>query len=228
MPLQHGSSEAVFKSNVRNLMHEVGQSPHVQSPKQALAIAYSIKRRGRDLGGGLTRAPNPSWTVRSEARQMLHSGPISSVVPGRTDRHNVSVGSGSYVLPADHVSALGQGNTKAGHAILGAMFGAGGPYGTPAMGLKHGAGAPKAPGLPKIGAAPSLPKVSTGGGKGDHVGHPVPVVVAGGEYTIPPHVVEAIGGGDIKRGHKILDDWVLSTRKKHIKTLQKLPGPAKA
>lgn len=205
------------------------EGPVVHNAKQAIAIALSEARRSkRDLGGGLTKPPQPNWTVRNEARSMLHSGPISSVVPGRTDRHNVSVGSGAYVLPADHVSALGQNNTKAGHAILNAMFGSGGPYGVKAMGLKHGPGAPKPPALQRPGGIPKLPKVSSGGGKGDATGHPVPIVVAGGEYTIPPHIVEAIGDGDIKRGHQILDDWVLSLRKKHIKTLQKLPGPAKA
>jgi Family of unknown function (DUF6496) len=208
------------------------EGPKVTSRDQAIAIALSEARRARRAFGGPSIQPpklgSNGWMVRNEARSMLHSGPIGSAVPGRTDRHNVKVGSGSYVLPADHVSALGQNNTKAGHAILNAMFGQGGPYGTKGMAVKHGAGAPKPPGLGHIGA-PKAPKlVSAGGGKGDHVGHPVDVVVAGGEYTIPAEVVQEIGGGDIKRGHKILDDWVLSTRKKHIKTLQKLPGPAKA
>jgi len=128
------------------------------------------------------------------------------------------------------VSALGQGNTKAGHAILGAMFGGSGPYGGGKdMALKHGPGAPKPPAMQRPGGVPKLPKfTSAGGGKGDDIGHPVPIVVAGGEYTIPAEIVRAIGDGDVKRGHKILDDWILSTRKNHIKTLKKLPGPAKA
>lgn len=46
MPLKKGKSKAAFKSNVKTLMHEVGKSPHVQSKKQALAIAYSKKRSG--------------------------------------------------------------------------------------------------------------------------------------------------------------------------------------
>ena len=131
-------------------------------------------------------------------------------------------------MPADSVSHLGQNNTKAGHAILSAMFGQGGPYGTKGMAVKHGAGAPKPPGLGHIGAPKASKLVSAGGGKGDDIGHPVPVVVAGGEFTIPPEAVAAVGGGDIKHGHKILDDWVLSIRKKHIKTLRGLPPPAKA
>src|SRR5260370_34561552 len=105
MPLIKSGSEPAFKTNVRNLMHEVGSSPHVQSRAQALAIAYDVKRRSRALGG-----PAP-WYVRSEARGMLHSGPVMSAVPGRMDKHNINVTAGSYVLPADHVSSLGQNNT---------------------------------------------------------------------------------------------------------------------
>lgn len=206
------------------------EGPKVTSRDQAIAIALSEARRAkREFGGGMTRPPPASLMVRNEARSMLHSGPISSIVPGRTDRHNVSVGSGSYVMPADAVSHLGQSNTKAGQAILSHMFGSSGPYGIGKdMGLKHGPGAPKAPGLPRQPAAPHIPKFqSSGGGKGDHAGSPVPIVVAGGEFTIPPEAVAAVGGGDIKRGHKILDAWVLSIRKKHIKTLRGLPPPAK-
>jgi hypothetical protein len=294
MPLQHSSSAAAFKTNVKTLMGEVGKSPHVQSPKQALKIAYRLKGEGRATGGsadtadasqtgnswrrqversrdrndayaplpkkqfqdrapqidrastfderfnavsdvkgralgGLTKPPQPSWIVKNEARSMLHSGPISSAVPGRTDRHNVSVGSGSYVMPADAVSHLGQNNTKAGHAILNSMFGGGGPYGTKGIAPKHGAGAPKAPAMKQI-AGFKIPKFSDkGGGRGEgHIGRPVPIVVAGGEYTIPPEVVAAIGGGDVKKGHALLDKWVLKLRQDHIKTLKRLPGPAKA
>src|SRR5438445_2709065 len=117
MPLQRGSSDSVFKSNVSEMI----RAGHPRD--QSLAAAYRVKRQGRDMGGGMIKPPNPSWQVKNEARSMLHSGPITSAVPGRTDRHNVSVGSGSYVMPADAVSHLGQNNTKAGHAILGAMFG---------------------------------------------------------------------------------------------------------
>lgn len=181
------------------------------------------------MGGGMTRPPPASWMVRNEARSMLHSGPINSIVPGRTDRHNVHVGSGAYVMPADAVSHLGQNNTKAGQAILSHMFGKAGPYGMGGtMSVRHGPGAPKPPRMPGMGA-PHIPKFqSTGGGKSDHTGDPVPIVVAGGEFTIPPEAVAAVGGGDIKRGHRLLDKWVLSLRQKHIATLKGLPPPAKS
>lgn len=211
MPLIHSSSQPAFKTNVKTLMGEVGKSPHVQSPSQALAIAYAEKRRNRAAGGQLKPA---GWQTRSEARGMMHSGPISSIVPGRTDRHNMNVASGSYVIPSDTVSHLGQNNSAAGHAVLNRMFSSG-PYGIGGK-LAHGPGAPKPPRMRKAGG------VSDG-----DVGSPTPVITAGGEYVVPPHIVEAIGGGDVKRGHAILDAFVLHVRKQHIKTLTKLPAPAK-
>ena len=47
MPLKHSASKKAFKSNVKTLMGEVGKSPHVQSKAQALAIAYSEKKRAK-------------------------------------------------------------------------------------------------------------------------------------------------------------------------------------
>lgn len=41
MPLQHGTSQSAFDANVRELIHSG------RKPEQALAIAYSVKRRSR-------------------------------------------------------------------------------------------------------------------------------------------------------------------------------------
>lgn len=153
---------------------------------------------------------------------MTHSGPIMSAVAGRTDHHPMNVKSGAYVLPADHVSSLGQGNTASGMAVLGHMFGQSGPYGmgkNPA--IKRGSGAPRAP------RAPSMKMRADGGAAEEDIGAPTPINAAGGEYVIDPEIVAQIGGGDIKRGHAILDQWVIANRKNHISTLKKLPGPAK-
>src|SRR5262249_33211732 len=61
-----------FKENVRTLMGEIGQSPHVQSRAQALAIAYS-KERGRAEGGS-TSTPKvtilPPQTYEDYQRKM--------------------------------------------------------------------------------------------------------------------------------------------------------------
>lgn len=52
----------------------------------------------------------------------LGHGLIASPVAGRTDRLPVHAAPDSYIIPADVVSGLGQGNTMAGERILDAMF----------------------------------------------------------------------------------------------------------
>jgi hypothetical protein len=46
-----------------------------------------------------------------------HVGPILSDVPGRTDAHMIDVPAESFVIPADVVSGMGEGNTMAGMRI---------------------------------------------------------------------------------------------------------------
>lgn len=166
---------------------------------------------------------NDTWVRNQASRNLFREGLIKSNIPGRTDKHPMSVPAGAYVLPADIPSALGQGNTMAGGEILKKMFSSG-PYGMPAPHFKSG--------RPRMGQGikmprPGLraPKFQEGGeAEGDDT---VPVITAGGEYIIHPSVVQALGAGDMKIGHKLLDKFVLHTRKQHIKTLKKLPGPKK-
>ena len=54
-----------------------------------------------------------------------------------------------------------------------------------------------------------------------------PINISGGEFVVPPNEVKRRGRGDVNRGHEILDAWVRQLRAEHIKTLKKLPGPAK-
>lgn len=49
-------------------------------------------------------------------------GPLHSEVPGRTDHLGMEVEAGSFVIPADIVSALGEGNSSAGMQIVESMF----------------------------------------------------------------------------------------------------------
>lgn len=48
----------------------------------------------------------------------VHVGAIRSKVHGRTDHLNMNVPDGAYVVTADVVSALGEGNTLAGFDVL--------------------------------------------------------------------------------------------------------------
>ena len=105
MPLIKSSSEPAFKENVRTLMHEVGESPHVQSQKQALAIAFAVKRKRKRKRGG-----------------KIHVGPIIGHTDGRADKVAMGVPDGAYVLTSDHCSAMGEGNTLSGFRKLARMF----------------------------------------------------------------------------------------------------------
>jgi len=51
-----------------------------------------------------------------------------------------------------------------------------------------------------------------------------PVVLAGGEHTISPQQIIA-KFGSLRRGHKILDHWVVLQRQKIAKEMLKLPPP---
>lgn len=122
-------------------------------------------------------------------------GPIATATPGRTDDEMISVADGSYIIPADVVSSFGEGNTEAGAEALDRIL--------------HDDPAP-----PEGFAA--------GGAPQDDL---VDIAAAGGEYVVPPAAVRRIGGGDLAKGHRILDALVLHQREKTIHTLANLPGP---
>lgn len=132
-------------------------------------------------------------------------GPVRAPVGGRTDRFPVNVYEGAYVLPADCISSLGENNTDAGYDVVTRM-------------IKEAKS--------RGGSIGSLHKYGLNG----HYHTPrqkVRAMVAAGEYVLSPDEVEALGGGSMDQGHKALDDFVKSQRVKHIKTLRKLPPPAK-
>ena len=185
-----------------------------------------------------------------------HKGPIHSSVAGRTDHLPMHVASGSYVIPADIISAMGEGNSMAGFKVAKNIFSAPGPYGQSAESLPYGAsGMPY--GVPSPRKADGggvgykiIEKMMAGSGNGTSLAAPAPAAAkpslssvmmggsgrpaqapaakaAGGEYVIPPEDVMHLGSGDIDHGHKILDVFVKKMREKTIKTLQGLPPPKK-
>lgn len=160
--------------------------------------------------------PRPLRKIPQQPRAMhakVHVGPIHSPVAGRTDHLPMHVPAGAYVVPADIVSGMGEGNSMAGFKVAKSIFtapfyGSGTPYGE--KGLPYGAAAPhKADGG-------SLPP-----------GDPVPIVAAGGEYVVAPEDVVHVGGGSLDDGHAVLDEFVKGYRQHLIQTLRKLPGPRK-
>lgn len=287
MPLDHSHSKSSFTNNIKTLMGEVGKSPHVQSRKQAEAIAYATERepKGRAFGGvapmmsqamqstmpagsNPAQPPMPSQGMAPGMPQTsmpqtpsnappagvvpaapmpvqmgppqpppgpgdskgfafggaatpitkTFKGPIISSVPGRTDRHRANVPSGAFVIPADIVSAHGEGNTLAGMGTLQKLFKMG----------PHAAHPSKT-----AGALNNIKKMAKGGSADQHVGKPVPVILAGGEIVVPPENVHEtmsrVTGKklSLSEAHAAMDKWVINERKKLRKTLAKLPGPAR-
>jgi hypothetical protein len=180
-------------------------------PRALQEIEYFPSKKA---DGGEVNAP---WFTKASAR-MPSSGMLKSSIPGRTDKIPMSVPGGSYVLPADIPSALGQGNTMAGGTILDKMFQKG-PYGMNLPKAKAGQST-------KMSRMSSLTKtrVKTGYAEGGDV-QSTPIIAAGGEYVLDPDQVAQVGGGDLTRGHEILDQFVKQVRQQHIQTLRKLPGP---
>src|SRR5581483_8294357 len=170
----------------------------------------------RQMGGMSSMSP---WWERSEARDMGNegSGLLHSAVAGRTDHIALNAPDGAYVIPADVVSGLGEGNTLAGARVLSEALNTG-PFGTA---LPRGA---RGPGPPAAPHSTRMPMLESRGGRAHGT---VPVMAAGGEYIISPRQVMMIGEGDLKRGHERLDKWVVERRKKNVKETTKLPGPAK-
>lgn len=60
---------------------------------------------------------------------------------------------------------------------------------------------------------------------GGYVPRKISIVAAGGEYIVHPSAIRSFGGGDMQKGHKILDKMVKSKRMATAKHMQKLPGP---
>ena len=203
MPLQRGSSQATISSNIREMI--ASGRPR----EQAIAAALNTARKTRAAGG------------------KVHTGAINSAVAGRTDHLPMHVPSGAYVIPADIISAMGEGNTPAGFKVAKSIFstpfysaskaGAGSPYGQ--SGEPYGVEGDQPYTESELPYDAPVPRKAAGGEA------TVPIVAAGGEYVIHPEDVARLGKGSLDDGHKILDQFVKMFRAKTIKTLESLPGP---
>lgn len=261
MPLGHSPSHGAFISNLKAEMHAG------KPQKQALAIAFDVQRRAHHADGGapddaaaaairLSRRhlafggmgtmPEAPYFERSAARQdMSPYGFSSGTGGGRTDKNNVDVGAGAYVLPADVVSGLGEGNSLAGAKVFDSIlhtepFGISPPQAHPRSGERM----PRPPTDPELAAGlfegtkdpPISPTMARGGDPGDD-GKKVPIVTADGEVIVSPDDVARIGAhyfpagrtptrrALVKRGHDVIDGMVKEIRGRTIAKLKQLPGP---
>ncbi len=225
----------------------------VAPPKNGAALAdsaYKVARQMAKEQGDYAEAtadqhfalggspPSIPFSERSDIRQIetADNRPptfLAGSGPGRTDTIPTSVPSGSYILSSDVLSGLGAGNSSHGADVMNHILASKAPYGAavPKLG-RAGPGLPHAPAPYREPAISnplsSVAHVAAGGKMPDHEGEPVEVMLAHGEMILYPHHVKHLGGGDLKRGHKVLDAFSMAVRKKTIQDLKRLPPPKQA
>lgn len=113
----------------------LGSSPNPSEPPKPRQGYYRVKEHERKLpsrksngeegkknGGRIARALQ---VARRAMGGRVHVGPVTHKADGgRTDTIPVDLPQSSYVIPADIVSSLGEGDTNAGYKVLTRMFGA--------------------------------------------------------------------------------------------------------
>lgn len=214
--------KAMDEAHFKNLKEKGYSSKYIEKAKKT-NLAYRKYIASWESKNAMARGGTPQGIMQMASNNIHPHGMIKSTIPGRTDKIPMSVPTGSYIIPADIPSALGQGNTEAGGQIMSKMF-TSGPYGTSLMkGSRNRGGGSRLPPNQSMMRHPSIRRRFADGGKSDHV----QIIAAGGEYVVYPDAVAEVGNGSLTDGHKVLDKFVLHTRKKHITTLKKLPGPKK-
>lgn len=159
------------------------------------ALGYAGQDEDRERGGSVDAAMSVARSIKRAKGGKVHVGPIMGVTGGRADKVPMEVPDGSYVLTADHVSGMGEGNTLAGFHKLKKMF-------------------------PKSVVAYKALKAGGPVKRGK-----VPIYAADGEFVICPEDIIA-RWGDLDAGHRVLDHWQTTERKKLIRELATLAPPA--
>ena len=177
--------------------------------------------------GGMSAGDESPWWERSEARAGDRHGLLTSPIAGRTDKLAVSPAAGSYVMPADVISGLGEGNTLSGANVMQHILDTG-PHGIPLpksaggiRGLPHpppayheGVGDDGMASGGVVGAfaaggmSPAVTDYLSGNGLG---GKGIP---AGGTGTTVPFtgINTATGKGSSNTGNAALDNYLNTTQ----------------
>lgn len=168
-------------------------------PAAGVPVAIDIIPGGIGYAsGGLAAMDAPR--ARSRVRRLGATGLVNSASPGRADLVETRLRRGSYVLPADVVSGLGQGNTMAGAKLLQSSL----------------------PEAAEMAASGRIDRAMGGMAEPDDE---IDVRLSGGEFLISPEQVLAIGGGDVASGASALDELVHAVRGSTRDALGRMPPP---
>lgn len=235
-----GPSEPGFSGALAKISKPEGISPSPWFEKREARSSVGFAEGG-GIGSPVTHLQDGGmspWVEQQSAGSnelyMPHGGFLNSSIAGRTDRLPVAVGTDAFVVPAQEVAGLGQGNSLAGARLMQEALRIG-PHGVPRPQEIHGRGPPshEPPGIPGAERSELSGFAKGGAAEKDHgIAH---CLVAGGELIIPRHDwtdgvndyrgVESVGEGDIKEGHRLLREMVHHIRNHTIKFLRSAPEP---
>ena len=131
MAVQYGNSPRGQMANRLLMARRMGQDRQAQPPQQqqqqdqtpgleVMPPTQGVKRGGivhRDMGGGMSLSMADPWWTRSEERGS-ESGFLHGRTPGRADKLTTTAPSGAYIIPADVIAGLGEGNSLAGANVM--------------------------------------------------------------------------------------------------------------
>ena len=187
------------------------------------SIAIASKWAKNHVDGGDVESLQ-TLVTRLGVPKRANGGFLAGATPGRADSIRTAAPGGSYVIPADVVSGLGQGNSPAGARIIQDML-TRGPYGVPLPKSRGTRGPPRPPASPQLAAGGTIPLFRKKGGATSQ--DETPVLLSDGEFVVTPEHVLRWGGGNLKRGHRVFAKWVLKKRAAHIAKLKSLKPPVK-
>lgn len=222
MPLIKSSSEKAFRENVREMRlagHPI---------KQALAASYrnqhEAEAEGHAKGGAAPsvipgQMPAGGYHTPGAMAPIHMHGLIGGGGTGRSDSVPLRVPKGGYVVPADVVSGIGHGSSLAGGRALEHTF----PFQD-----KDPRGRAHVRGFAPLMRPPFGEAFKSGTAKqhfagGGHTGL-TRILASRDEFYIHPQAI-IDKYGDLKRGHHILDHWVMNRRRQTIKDMRKLKPP---
>lgn len=200
--------------------------PQIGTPGQGFQRGGTVKR---DIGGMMPFSQADPWWTRAEARG-ADSGLLAGTTPGRADAVKTQAPPGAFVVPAEVVAGLGEGNTLSGARVIQGILDSG-PHGIPQARMGHGRGPPRPPEMPrglqgelKKGGPVTLFEAKARGGGQEDPGK-TPVDLSHGEFIISPEHVKAWGGGDTEAGIRIWNKWTWQKHKEHLAKLKEYKGP---
>ena len=117
-PGQQGSHNYVFFSDdMLRILRKYG----IAGIPAAGVLGVDGEER-RAAGGKVETALDIARKIKRKKGGRVHLGPITGPTGGRADKRPMRVPNGSYILTADHVSGMGEGNTESGMRQLSEMF----------------------------------------------------------------------------------------------------------